>query len=346
MRTIVPKVNWRRRKPQRIKHPDVVVVGASAGGVEAFRTLIRSLPADFPAAIFVVIHISPASPSPLPKIFSRVTRMPVVEKVEDGTRIKPGHIYVAPPDFHLLLEPRCLHLVRGPTENRHRPAIDPLFRSAAHAYDRQVIGLLLTGNLDDGTAGLSAIKQCGGIAIVQDPNDALYPDMPRHALENLKVDYTVPLAQMPALLVNLVNERQRRRKSHRAPPRVAIETLVDEMKKPMNQMESLGKSSDLTCPHCHGVLWGMMDGKLLRFRCRVGHAFTAENLEVAQSEQSEIALWSALRALEEKAALLRQLAARARKQRHSLTALEFEKKVCELKPSVKTLRNMLVKSPL
>ncbi len=341
------KASLPRKRPEfraiwRDSHPEVIVVGASAGGIETFGTLVRQLPEDLRAAIVLVIHISPFSPSALPQVFDRMTKLKVPHNLKDGEIIKPGHVYVAPPDYHLLVEPGRLRLVRGPTENRHRPAIDPLFRSAARAYGNRAVGVVLSGTLDDGAAGLWSIKQCGGTTIVQEPEDALYSGMPRSALDNVKPDYVLPVAEMAALLINLTDEKRPSKKGCRN-SRTSIETDVAEMRRPMDQMEGLGKPSTLTCPQCQGALWELREGKLFRYRCRVGHAFTAETLEQAQTEQLEHALWSAVRALEEKASLLGKLGETAHQRKHDLAARQFEVRARELEPAVKVLREMLIK---
>jgi two-component system, chemotaxis family, protein-glutamate methylesterase/glutaminase len=183
---------------------NIIVIGASAGGVEALSTLVRALPAGLPAAVFVVLHIPAQSPSLLPSILSRAGQLPAIQPT-DGMAISPGCIYVAPPDHHMLLERGYIRIVRGPRENRHRPAIDPLFRSAARSYGARVTGVILTGTLDDGTAGLLAVKQRGGIAIVQDPKEALYTSMPRSALDHVAVDYCASLGEIATRLVELAH---------------------------------------------------------------------------------------------------------------------------------------------
>src|SRR5437016_12022670 len=185
---------------------DIIVVGASAGGVEALVTLARSLKRNLQAAVFVVLHMPAQSPSLLPEILGRAGPLKAVQATDD-MQIEPGHIYVAPPDHHMLMELGKVRVVRGPKENRHRPAVDPLFRSAALAYGPRVIGVILTGALDDGTAGLLAVKRRGGIAIVQDPDEALYPSMPLSALANVEVDYRLPLSSIGPLLVHLASEQ-------------------------------------------------------------------------------------------------------------------------------------------
>lgn len=183
--------------------PDMVVIGASAGGTQALGELVSQLPADFAAAIFVVSHIPSYSPSALPVILARSGNLPATFGVE-GDPILPGQIYVAPPDHHMMVELDKIRVVRGPKENRFRPSIDPLFRSAAYAFGPRVIGVILTGMLDDGTAGLWLIKDRGGIAIVQEPEEALCPSMPRCALSQVRVDYRLPLSEIAETLVRLI----------------------------------------------------------------------------------------------------------------------------------------------
>src|SRR6478735_7471049 len=184
---------------------DIVVIGGSAGGIEALKRICEGLPSDFPAAVFVVVHISPSSRSIMPDLLSRAGKLPARHPRNDEP-INRGVIYVAPPDVHMLLRPGHVILRRGPQENRTRPAIDPLFRSAAVAYGSRVIGVLLSGLLDDGCAGLIAIKSCGGLCVVQEPNDAMWSEMPRNALAHANVDHCVPVADMPDLLSRLVHE--------------------------------------------------------------------------------------------------------------------------------------------
>ncbi len=182
----------------------IVAVGASSGGIDALRRLLAAVPAAFPAPIVIVVHISANSPGILDQILNRTAAVPVVLP-RGGERLRGGHAYIAPPDVHLIVEPGTLRLTRGPRENRFRPAIDPLFRSVAQVYGPAAIGVVLTGNLNDGTAGLQAIKQLGGTAVVQDPADAMYPSMPQNALRHVPIDYSVPLGEMAALLTRLVS---------------------------------------------------------------------------------------------------------------------------------------------
>ena len=304
---------------------DVIVIGASAGGVEALAALARRLPADLPAAVFIVLHVPAYGTSVLPGILSRHGALPASHPA-DGEEIQTGRIYVAPPDYHLLLEPGRVLLTRGPAENGHRPAVDTLFRSAARAYGPRVQGVVLTGTLDDGTAGLQAIKMRGGVALAQDPEEALFASMPRSAIENVPVDYVLPLAGLAETLVRLAHEPASERRDA-VPPEietsVETETGVAEFDMAALETPREGQPSVFACPDCHGVLWEVNDGDLLRFRCRVGHAFSPETLLATQSDNLEDALWIALRALEESAALAGRLKDRAAERGHALAAERF-----------------------
>ena len=234
---------------------DVICVGASAGGVGALVKLVQALPADIPAAFFVVLHIPPESHSMLPEILSRSGKIPATHP-EDSTPIEYGHIYVAPPDHHLILEKGYVRIIRGPKENRHRPAIDVLFRSAAATYGTRAVGVVLTGALDDGTAGLLAIKRCGGIAVVQDPNDAAYPDMPRSAIANVAVDYIVPLATIGSKIVNLAYTEVDETMEHSVPKDIQNEVAQAKMELSRQKDDvRVGTPSQYSCPECGGVLW-------------------------------------------------------------------------------------------
>jgi two-component system chemotaxis response regulator CheB len=221
--------------------------------------------------------------------------------------LRPGTIYVAPPDHHMLFTPDGVRLLRGPRENHSRPAIDPLFRTTALHWREHAIGVVLSGQLDDGTAGLKAIKDCGGVAVVQDPADAVEPSMPASALANVGVDHCVAVAEMAPLLLALVGRAAG--PSHTRPAEgVAREQAIFERKHVMENLSALAEPSTLTCPDCGGGLWELKDTKPLRYRCHTGHAFTAASLEAAQAETTEHALWSSVRALQEREILLRRLA--------------------------------------
>jgi two-component system chemotaxis response regulator CheB len=233
-------------------------------------------------------------------------------------------------------------VVRGPRENRSRPAVDPLFRTAARAYGPRVIGVVLTGALDDGTSGLYAIKERGGLAVVQDPNEALYAGMPRSALRNVAVDYRLPVAEIGALLARLAHEPAPPESEFPVPEALEIEARIAEREMgSMEANEMLGTPSAFACPDCHGTLWEMRDGELIRYRCRVGHAYSLENMLAEHSESVEDALWAALRALEESAGLIRQLETQARSKRLLLVAERYAGRAQEREEHAAVLRELL-----
>jgi two-component system, chemotaxis family, protein-glutamate methylesterase/glutaminase len=318
----------------------IVVVGASAGGVEALTDLTASLPGDLPAAVFVVLHLPATGTSALPEILCRHGPLPAAH-VKDGEPIQPGRVYVAPPDHHVLLRTGHVHLSRGPRENGHRPAIDPLFRSAAREYATRVIGLVLSGALDDGTAGLLAIKSRGGTAVVQDPADALYPGMPGNALEQVQVDHVAAAASMGKLLARLITD-QAVPPADPAPRAMQVEVEMEGFSLEAFEGNHPGRPSGFSCPDCNGVLWQIQDGGLERYRCRVGHAWSPESLLTQQSEALEAALWIALRSLEERAALARRLAEPARRRGHSITATRFEEQAAEAEHAARLVRDLLL----
>lgn len=298
----------------------IIVIGASAGGVEAVTKLARDLPANIRAAIFVTIHFPPDSISALGRILRRTGPLNAVH-ASDGQLIEEGNIYIAPPDHHLLLFRDRMRLYRGPRENGNRPAVDPMFRSAALAYGPRVIGVVLSGNLDDGTSGLLAIERRGGIAVVQDPEEAMFPSMPQSAIDHVKVDHVVKLDRMASLLTELA-ERAPEAEDVVSSDETRKEVEFTEMS--MARMEHAenhpGVLAPFGCPDCGGTLWELREGNLVRFRCRVGHAWTSEALLASQSETLDAALWTALRALEESASLSQQLAERARKRSNTRLA--------------------------
>jgi two-component system chemotaxis response regulator CheB len=288
---------------------DIVVVGASAGGMEALQKLVSRLPHDLPASLFVVWHLSPGARSVLPSILSRSGPLPAAHP-EDGDRIERGRIYVAPNDHHMLLEKGYIRIARGPKENRFRPAVDPLFRSAAYVYGPRTVGVVLSGALDDGTAGLWTIKLRGGTTIVQEPSEALIRSMPLSALDNVEVDHRLPVAEIGGLIASLVREE-----ALEAPrvPALEDEKTAHEIRiaKEREALEEgvlrFGELSPFTCPECHGVLAMMREGGIVRFRCHTGHAFSADTLLTSNSEELEARLWDAVRASDESVIMLNRL---------------------------------------
>jgi Chemotaxis response regulator containing a CheY-like receiver domain and a methylesterase domain len=321
---------------------DIVVVGASAGGVEGLRQLVQSIPERLRVSIFVTVHFPSYGTSMLPRILSRVANLPVLHP-SDGEAIVPGRIYIAPPDFHLLLEPSRIRLVRGPRENGHRPAIDPMFRSAAVAFGPRVVGIVLTGNLDDGTSGLAAIKRHGGLSLAQSPEDALFPSMPQSAIEHVVVDRVAPIRNMWPALDALIRTPIAHGEYALMPSDVTENELAAGDLSAIEQPERHpGHVSAFSCPDCGGVLWELQDGDFVRFRCRVGHAWTSEGLVAKQSDTLDDALWAALRALEERVSLSRQLSERHRERGHVHLAARFERQMSQMQERADAIRSALM----
>jgi two-component system, chemotaxis family, protein-glutamate methylesterase/glutaminase len=311
----------------------VIVIGFSAGGVEALTRLVADLPRDLPAAVFVVHHFPAESESALPSIVNRAGALPALHPVH-GQEVESGRIYIAPPDRHMIIADHRIHLTRGPRENGHRPSIDPLFRSAARTFGARVAGVLLSGTLDDGTVGMMAVKRHGGIAIVQDPEEALY----------VPVDHVLPVREIAQLLTRLTREPVASRKGS--------QPMLPEDQKPQDPAEIgtmdiesgplPGPPAPLTCPDCGGTLWELVSGNLVRYRCHVGHAYTSDSMVAAQANVLESALWSALRALEEKAELSRRLAGRIRQRGLERLALRYESAVDDAQRGSDTIRQLLL----
>ena len=324
---------------------DIIVIGASAGGVQALINLVSDLPKDLPAALFIVLHVPTNVPSLLPDILARDSRLRVAHPVDDEPIVR-GRIYVAPPDHHLMMEDGRVKLVRGPKENLHRPSIDALFRSAARWAGPRVIGVVLTGARDDGTVGMRIVKQRGGITIVQDPLEAPFPSMPMSVMQNIKVDYSLPLREIASMLNKLSHEAAEEEGNYPVPDQVEIEARIAQQQMEGEELlasvERLGKISRLTCPDCHGALWEIDDQELLRYRCHVGHAYSAESLNEGQSEMLEEALWSAVRALEEQMVLAQRIVDRARKSNHTRAAVVFARRAQEAEEHSSLIRQLLL----
>jgi two-component system chemotaxis response regulator CheB len=320
---------------------DIVVVGASAGGVEAISALVAELPRDLRAAVLVVLHLARGR-SVLPDILTRVGRLPATHPT-DREPLRYGRIYVAPPDHHMVVEGSTIRIQHGPTENGVRPAVDPLFRSAARAFGPRVIGIVLTGSLDDGTAGLAAVREAGGVAVVQDPAEAFAPSMPRSALEFVGADHVLPLREIPLLVEALTRERAPEAASNLSGPHLKpIESDLAEEPIAVRSDDRPGHVSVYSCPECNGSLWEVDDAGILRFRCRVGHTYSADSMLAAQTDSVDRALWAALRALEERAALTRRLADRARHRRHAGVASAFEQRAEAAAGHAAVVRDMLL----
>jgi two-component system, chemotaxis family, protein-glutamate methylesterase/glutaminase len=286
---------------------DLVVVGASAGGVEALIRVVSQLPPTFPAAMLVVLHTPAKTPSNLPAILARAGPLPTAH-ARDGEPIEPGRILVAPPDRHLIVQDGHVRLSSGPFENLHRPAVDVLFRSAAINRDGRTVGVVLSGALDDGADGLRTIALAGGLAVVQDPDDALIPSMPTSAMVATHVDHVLPADEIGRRLPELLGTPHgENAMDQRAKESVEQEIAISAMDRPRMPETPPGSPSVFGCPDCGGVLWEVDHEHGLRFRCRVGHAYTARSLLSAEDTGLEDAMWAALRALEEQESLSRRM---------------------------------------
>lgn len=288
----------------------IITIGTSAGGLDALSQLVGLLPSDFPAAIFVVQHMdADVSGDVLVRTLAKHCSLPCALAVS-GEPIVPGRVYLAPPDHHLLVSKKNVIVSKGARENRSRPGIDPMFRSAAVAFGSRVVGVVLTGYLDDGTAGLIAIHRCGGLCVVQDPREAAYPDMPQNALNHATIDHCAPLSLLGPLLIKLA--RTRAPKNRPVPPDVALESKIAErILSDVAAVNNLGQQVPFNCPDCGGVLWQMKKGDILRYRCHTGHAFTAKVLLAEQTKKIEETLWVAMRMFEERKNLMVTMAHRS-----------------------------------
>ena len=325
------------------RHPagtrDVIVIGCSAGGVEALPKLLQPLPADLPASICVVQHLSATQKPYLVDILRRTCLMPVAW-AEQGERLVRSRVYVAPPDTHLLFNDDHLRLTSGPRENHARPSIDKLFRSAAAEHGARVIAVLLTGMLDDGVAGLRLIQQAGGLAIVQDPEDAEFPELPSRALIATAPERVLPLGAIPEALVTLCS--QPRGLSH-VSNALSVEAEIDRVGPVAPAtLEALGPQSPIACPDCNGPTWLVGDELERRYRCYLGHVNSARELLARESLQVEAALWSAVRALTERAVTLETLAADSDKTGHSGAADLYAQRARETRTQAELARKFLL----
>lgn len=320
---------------------DVIVIGTSAGGLAALQELVRELPRDLPAAILIVQHTAPLTPSILPSVLAQGSELKV-GLAEDQSEIHHGRIYIAPPDCHLLILDGHLRLSHGPKENLNRPAVDPLFRSAALAYRSRVTAVVLTGTLDDGTAGLWAVKRLGGVTIVQDPNEAEYAGMAQSAAKHVQIDYCLPLTEIGPLLVRLANEPVSDTQDSSASASLELENAIAGGNVEVcHSVEKLGKLTAFTCPNCRGSLWEIREGSFLRFRCAAGHGYTAECLIAARRQRIEDLLHEAIRATEENPTLCRYLSEHARAHKNGLTADHYLCETAENERRAHMLRQFL-----
>lgn len=290
---------------------DIIVIGGSAGAVDALMRFARALPPRLPASLFVVVHFPEEHDTALPQILSRSGPLPA-QLAEDGVPYEPGRIYVARPGMHLMVEGGRMKVHRGPRENRARPSIDVLFRSAAVNHGPRTIGVILSGTLDDGCAGLEAVKRAGGKAIVQDPGDALFPHLPLNAMKAVETDHRLPIPELAENLESLVKEEV----LASVPTLPNLQKEIEMLKNPdhrMGTVEELGELSPYKCPDCGGALWKMRDTQLLRFRCHLGHALSSRTLAEGAEANLEKALWEAYELCVEQARIFENLSEGARK---------------------------------
>ncbi|GEO11310.1 chemotaxis protein CheB [Segetibacter aerophilus] len=327
---------------------DIIVIGASAGGVNALIDFVKGLPANLDASIFVVLHVHPSTPSNLPQILANYGPL-LASHAEDGEKIKPRRIYVAPPDHHLLIENGRVLVRKGPKENRFRPSIDVLFRSAAYNYGSRVIGIVLSGMLNDGTSGMWSVKHLGGTCIVQDPEEALYESMPENVLREVDVDFSMPVSRMGKLLEELVN--QNAPKMHEITPEqmelMKMEVIIASND---NAFElgilNKGELTPFTCPECHGTLISLKEGTTVRFRCHTGHAFSSSTLLAGVTQSIEEQIWSTMRTFEEAVMLLEQIAKTFQQAGNEEAAKEFFDKAEESRKRSKMMHNMVTTQEL
>jgi two-component system, chemotaxis family, protein-glutamate methylesterase/glutaminase len=318
---------------------DLLAVGTSAGGVDALVFLAKHFRRDLPASILVTIHLPSYASSTLDEILSGSGPLPA-RFASDGERLRRSSIYIAPPNRHLLVVGERLVLGEGPRENNSRPAIDPMLRSAAICCCGRAIGVVLTGTLGDGASGLWAIAQCGGITVVQDPSDAAFSEMPETALQRAKPNHVVPLAEMPALLDNLVSQPA----GVPGPmPRTVKYEVEIARKGPQNvhNMDGLGRRSVLVCPDCGGMMWDIGEGEVIRYRCHVGHTYTAEVMSLALDEGLRRALATAQRVLEDRLSLARKLHDQAIDSGHRLLAETWAQKAREAEGEIDVVRSSI-----
>ena len=324
---------------------DIVVVGASAGGLTPLKTFVSSLPADFPGSIFIVLHIPPFSESRLALILSKAGPLKAVQP-KDGEEIKSGIIYVAANDHHLLLEGSKVIMKKGPKENRFRPSIDALFRSAAYVYGNRVIGIVLSGLLNDGTSGLWSIKRMGGITIIQDPEDADFPQMPLNVLEYVEVNHTMPVAEMGQFVAALVNKLAPKKKkiSTKELNLLKLEVVIATRDNAFETgIMNYGELTTFTCPECHGALARLFEGNLIRFRCHTGHAYTASTLLADLSQSVEEMLWQGMRGMEEMNLLLKGIEKHLKELGHRKQAAIFNDKAEEAAHRARIIHDSIFK---
>jgi two-component system, chemotaxis family, protein-glutamate methylesterase/glutaminase len=327
-----------------VHNRDIIVIGGSSGATAPLKAILGALPADLPAAVFIVLHIPARGIGLLATVASSAGRLPV-HAAADGMLIAPGNVYIAVPDHHLILSGTHMKLGRGPRENLARPAIDPLFRSAAASYGPRVIGVILSGLLNDGASGLQAIKRCGGTTVVQDPTDALADEMPRSALLATNVDLSVPSAKIGDVLSELTREPAG--PGVPVPPEIRLEVAIAAGERVDSEVvHRFASPAALTCPSCGGVMSVVHGSKPLRFRCQIGHAMTADVLAKEQENAVDEAMRVALRIIEERAELVTRMAEDARNSARRAVAEMFEERAIEYRRHADVIRKAVLASIL
>lgn len=324
---------------------DIVVIGASAGGLTPLKTFVSSLPANFTGSVFIVLHIPPFSESRLAFILSKAGPLKAVQP-KDGEEIKSGMIYVAANDHHLLIEGSKVYMKKGPKENRFRPSIDALFRSAAYVYGSRVIGIVLSGLMNDGTSGLWSIKRMGGITIIQAPEDADYPQMPQNVLEYVEVDYTMPVVGMGEFVTTLVEQPAPKQKklTVKELSLLKMEVIIATQDNAFEMgIMNFGELTPFTCPECHGALARLKEGNLIRFRCHTGHAYTASALLADLSQSVEEMLWQGMRGMEEMNLLLKNIEKHLKGLGHRKQAAIFNDKAEEAAHRARIIHDSIFK---
>ncbi len=328
---------------------NIVVIGASAGGLEAILDIVKVLPQDFRAAVFIVQHIPAYAKSSLDTIIQGYTKLRV-RKAVDGEPIQGGTIYVVREDRHLMVEPDRVVVSKGPRENRFRPAVDTLFRSAAHAYRERVVGIVLSGALNDGTSGMWTINRFGGTAIVQDPKEAMFPDMPNGVMQYTEVEHVLPAGKIGQLLATLCQEEivpSRRGAGVTDEKLLEIEIEIAKGKNGLNMgILEHGDQSPLACPECHGALTQFEEGRLVRFRCHTGHAHTAESLLASVRDNVEKSMWEVMRGMEESRILLDRMAEQMQAVGNHEDARRYRERGKDIQEQAVLIQQAIVQSDL
>ncbi|HEX8342862.1 MAG TPA: chemotaxis protein CheB [Tepidisphaeraceae bacterium] len=327
----------------------VVAIGGSVGAIPVLRQILRELPVELPAAVVVVLHQHQNGPRILPAVLGDGAVLPIAY-AEEGQSIEPGRVYLAPPDRHVLIEGRHLHVTAGPKENGHRPAIDPLFRTAAQAYGPTAVGGILSGDLDDGIVGLIHLHRAGGYAIVQDPQEAVAPSMPATAMAYAHVDAVLRAAEISRELVRHVRELWNKRTAAEAKvianPNPSLSSVGGPATQPVttNEAEPPGPPSAFTCPSCGGAIWEITEGGTARYRCHVGHSYGQDSFVAQQSDNVESALYAAMRLLRDQANLYRRVAGRAHAGLNPLVSSSdaFRERAEQADQKAETLRKLLL----